>query len=144
VGSTVAVALVVSVGSAVAEGVSAVSVGSVDAVGVSVASVGSTGAVGALVAAATRVGVRVGMSGSGVAVGGMVVGGDVGKLVAFCANCFSTTGYPMPNSAARISRAPTLTSGSPIQSDDLLLCTPPPHDQHDHADQYEPGARAQE
>jgi hypothetical protein len=134
----------VAVGSIDAVGVSVASVGSTDAVGVSVASVGSTDAVGTFVAVSPPAGVRVGMSGSGVKVGGMAVGGRVGGLVALCANRFSIAGHPMPNSAARISRAPTLASGSPIQSDDFLLRTPPPHDQHDHADQYEPRARAQE
>jgi hypothetical protein len=131
VGSIVAVASVAFAGFAVNVGVLVALVGWTDGIGVWVAVaalVGWTDGIGVWAAVAALVGVRVGMSGSGVGVGGMAVGGGVGGLVAFCANRFSIAGHPMPNNAARISRAPALTSRSPVQSDNLLLCTPPPHD----------------
>jgi len=95
---------------------------------VSVVSIGSADGVGVSVAVVILVGVCVGISGSGVLVGGTAVGWRVGGLVAFCARCFSIAGRPMPNNTARMSRALAPTIKSPIQDNGLLLGMPSPHD----------------
>lgn len=88
-------------------------------------------------ALAASVGVRVGTMGSGVGLG-TIVGIDVGRLVGSRVGCSSVGGHAAFNRAASMRRAPKTAIKSPPHGRSFFLLTPPPHEQHDHADQHQP------
>jgi hypothetical protein len=133
VAATVAATVVVT-GVSVASVFVAVSVGASVAVPVGVSETASVGVVvlTRVAVAATLVGVRVGISGSGVALGGTFVGGSgVGDR--------SVPGQAM----TRMTRAAKPTSSKTARSVLLPLLTPSPHHQQDQTDPYQPHTGAE-